>query len=56
LNQHKFLYHKDRSFIDAIELKLGVKKLTGVAKKVWDKVKNICKPENMTMTNNCCPI
>lgn len=37
------------------KVKQGAKKLRGMAKKVWDKVK-ICKPENKTMTNNCCPI
>ncbi len=48
--------HLDEDYFVSRKLKLGIKKLTGVAKKVWDKVKNICNPENMTMTNNCCPI
>jgi RNA-directed DNA polymerase len=30
-------------------------KLTSIAKNVWDKAKNICKLETMTITNNCCP-
>jgi hypothetical protein len=37
------------------KLKLGVKKLKSIAKNGWDKVKDICKPEIMTMNNNCCP-
>jgi RNA-directed DNA polymerase len=38
------------------KLKLGVKKLTGMTNKVWDKAMNIYKPKNETMINNCCPI
>jgi RNA-directed DNA polymerase len=38
------------------KIKLGVKKLTGTANRVWDKVKNVWQPETVTMTNNCCPI
>jgi RNA-directed DNA polymerase len=47
--------HLDKDYFVSRKLKLGVKKLTSIAKKVWDKAKNICKPETMTMTNNCCP-
>jgi len=46
----------NKDYFVSRKLKLGVKKLTGIAKKVWDKAKNICKPETVTMTNNCCPI
>ncbi len=48
--------HLDKDYFVSRKLKLGVKKLTGIAKKAWDKVKNICIPETVTMTNNCCPI
>jgi RNA-directed DNA polymerase len=47
--------HLDKDYFVSRKLKLGVKKLTSIAKKVWDKAKKICKPETMTMTNNCCP-
>ncbi len=48
--------HLDKDYFVSRKLKLGVKKLTGMTKKVWDKAMNICKPETVTMTNNCCPI
>jgi RNA-directed DNA polymerase len=47
--------HLDKDYFISRKVKLGVKKLTTMAKKVCDEVKNICKPETMTMTNNCCP-
>lgn len=47
--------HLDKDYFVSRKLKLGVKKLTRIAKNVWDKAKNTCKPETMTMTNNCCP-
>ena len=47
--------HLDKGYFISRKVKLGVKKLTTIAKKVCDEVKNICKPETMTMTNNCCP-
>jgi RNA-directed DNA polymerase len=45
----------DKDYFISRKVKLGAKKLTTIAKKVCDEVKNICKPETMTMTNNCCP-
>ena len=48
LNKDYFVSRKEK-------LKLGVKKLKSIAKNGWDKVKNICNTEIMTMTNNCCP-
>jgi len=47
--------HLDKDYFISRKVKLGVKKLTTIAKKMCDEVKNICKPETMTMTNNCCP-
>ncbi|MFZ3385020.1 MAG: group II intron reverse transcriptase/maturase [Candidatus Methanoperedens sp.] len=47
--------HLNKDYFVSRKLKLGVNKLTNIAKNVWDTVKDICKPENMTMTNNCCP-
>jgi RNA-directed DNA polymerase len=47
--------HLDKDYFISRKVKFGVKKLTTIAKKVCDEVKNICKPETMTMTNNCCP-
>jgi len=47
--------HLDKDYFVSRKVKLGVKKLTTIAKKVCDEVKNFCKPETMTMTNNCCP-
>ncbi len=48
--------HLDKEYFVSRKLKLQARKLTGMTKKVLDKAKNICKPETMTMTNNCCPI
>ena len=48
-------YLNEEYFISR-KLKQGIKKLTNVATKILDKAKKICKPETMTMTNNCCPI
>jgi RNA-directed DNA polymerase len=47
--------HLDKNYFISRKLKLRVRKLTGMAKNVLEKAKNICKPETMTMTNNCCP-
>jgi len=47
--------HLDKDYFISRKLKLGVKKLTSIAKKVCDEAKNICKPETMTMKHNCCP-
>ena len=47
--------HLNKEYFLSRKLKLGVKKLTSIAKNVSDEVKNICKPEIMTITNNCCP-
>jgi RNA-directed DNA polymerase len=46
----------DKEYFVLRKLKQGFKKLTGIANKVWDKAKNVTKPETKTMTNNCCPI
>ena len=46
----------DEEYFVSRKLKQGFKKLTNVATKILDKAKKICKPETMTMTNNCCPI
>jgi len=48
--------HLDKDYFVLRRIKLGVKKLKGIANKMWDKAKKICKPETETMTNNCCPI
>lgn len=45
----------DKDYFVRRKLKLGIKKLRGMAENVWDKAKRICKPESETMTNNCCP-
>ncbi len=47
--------HLDKNYFISRKLKLRVRKLTGMAKNVLDKAKNICEPETMTMTNICCP-
>ncbi len=47
--------HLDKDYFISRKLKLEVKKLTSIAKKACDEAKNICKPETMTMKNNCCP-
>jgi len=61
--------HLDKEYFDSRRSRLKVKKTTSitekvigiaekatdVAKKTLDKVKNICKSETVTMTNNCCP-
>ena len=45
----------DSDYFVLRKLKLGVKKMNSIAKKVWDKAKNINKSETETMINNCCP-
>ncbi len=47
--------HLNKEYFLSRKLKLGVKKLTSITKNVLDEIKYICKPETMTMTNNCCP-
>jgi RNA-directed DNA polymerase len=54
--------HLDKDYFDSRNSKLGIKKptsiaekVTDIAKKTWGKAKNICNPETVTMTNNCCP-
>ncbi|MFZ3382889.1 MAG: hypothetical protein WA144_03075 [Candidatus Methanoperedens sp.] len=47
--------HLDKEYFLSRKLKLGIRKLTSIAKNVFDEVKNICKPETTTMINNCCP-
>ncbi|VVB55499.1 Uncharacterised protein [uncultured archaeon] len=48
--------HLDEEYFVSRKLKQGIKKLTDVAMKIVDKANKICKPETVTMTNNCCPI
>jgi RNA-directed DNA polymerase len=48
--------HLDKDYFILRKVKLGVKKLTGMANKVWDKTKKVWQPETETMTSNCCPI
>ncbi len=48
--------YTDKDYFVERKLNLGIKKLKGIAKKVWVKTKQICKSETETMTNNCCPI
>jgi RNA-directed DNA polymerase len=61
--------HLDKDYFDSRKPKSEVKKPTNIAEKVteiaknvtdtakkaWERVKYICKPETVTMTNNCCP-
>jgi RNA-directed DNA polymerase len=47
--------HLNKDYFVSRKLKLGVKKLTSIAKNMLNKAKNICKPETMTMKYNCCP-
>jgi RNA-directed DNA polymerase len=46
----------DEEYFVSRKLKQGINKLTDVATKILDKANKICKPETVTMTNNCCPI
>ncbi len=46
----------DKEYFVSRKLKLRARKITGIAEKAWDKAKNICRPETITITNNCCPI
>ncbi len=48
--------HLDKDYFILRKIKLGVKKLTGMANRVWDKAKKGWQPETETMKNNCCPI
>ncbi|KPQ44463.1 MAG: RNA-directed DNA polymerase [Candidatus Methanoperedens nitroreducens] len=45
----------DEEYFVSRKLKQGLKKLTGIATKIADEAKKICKPETNTMTKNCCP-
>jgi RNA-directed DNA polymerase len=45
----------DKDYFILRKIKQGVKKLKGLTKSVWGKVKKVTKPETETMTNNCCP-
>lgn len=47
--------HLDKDYFISRKLKLGVNKLTNIAKKMFDEAKKICKPVTMTMKYNCCP-
>jgi RNA-directed DNA polymerase len=44
----------DRDYFVLRKLKLGVKKMHGFVKNVWDKVKNFNKRETETKINSCC--
>lgn len=46
----------DVEYFVSRKLKQGIKKLTDRTRKVLNNVNKICKPNTMTMTNNCCPI
>ena len=46
----------DKDYFILRKIKLGIKKLTDTANKVWNKSNNIHKPGTETMTDNCCPI
>ena len=46
----------DKDYFILRKIKLGVKKLTNQANRVWDKTKKDWQPETETMINNCCPI
>jgi RNA-directed DNA polymerase len=46
----------DSDYFVLRKIKLGVKKIHGFVKNVWDKAKNFNKPETETKINNCCPI
>ncbi len=46
----------DKDYFISRKIKLGIKKLNGIAKNVWNKARKIGIPETETMANNCCPI
>lgn len=46
----------DNDYFVLRKIKQRAKKLKDTTMKIWDKVKKICKPEIVTMTNSCCPI
>jgi RNA-directed DNA polymerase len=46
----------DKDYFILRKIKLGIRKLTEKANKVWDKAKNVTKTKTETMINNCCPI
>ncbi len=48
--------HLDKDYFILRKIKLGVKKLTNLANRVWDKTMKDWQPETETMINNCCPI
>ncbi len=48
--------HLDKDYFIVRKIKLGVKKLTNLANRVWNKTKKDWQPETETMINNCCPI
>jgi RNA-directed DNA polymerase len=45
----------DKDYFVLRKLRQSAKKIKGFAKRVWDKAKNLNKPETETMINNCCP-
>ena len=45
----------DKDYFVLRKLRQSTKKLKGFAKRVWDKAKNLNKPETETMISNCCP-
>jgi RNA-directed DNA polymerase len=46
----------DNDYFVLRKIKQKAKKLKDTTMKIWDKVKKICIPETVTMTNSCCPI
>jgi RNA-directed DNA polymerase len=46
----------DNDYFVLRKSELGIKKRTGMTKNAWDIAKSVCKPETVTMINNCCPI
>ncbi len=48
--------HLDKDYFTLRKIKLGIKKLSSTANRVWDKTKKDWQPEPETMMNNCCPI
>lgn len=46
----------DKDYFVSRKIKLGIKILTGMVNKGWDKIKKVKQSETETMTNNCCPI
>jgi RNA-directed DNA polymerase len=48
--------HLDIDYFVSRKIRLGVRKLRGVANKVLEKTKKVLQTKTETMINNCCPI